>query len=298
MKKLLSLLLSSLMILSLCACGGSNSGSSEVTPPKDVSSAAGDTASEESSDNQDDVTISETVLLDESGVKVTAKSLNMDGAFGPEIKVLIENNSGQPLTFQCENSSVNGYMIENSLSADVMDGKKANDGISFDSSSLENCGISTITDVEFSFHIFNTDTWDDYLKTDAIQIKTSAADTYNQEYDDSGETVYDSNGIKIVAKGLSEDMFGQCIVLYIENNSDENITVQAENTSVNGFMIEPFQSTDVLSGKRAVDTLSFMNEELEENEITDIETVEVSFNIADANSWDSIVHTDAVTLTF
>ena len=109
-------------------------------------------------------------MLDEAGVKITAKSLDMDAFFGPEMKLLIENNSGKNLTFQCGNVSVNGYMVDAMMSVDVVDGKKANDSLSFMWSDLENCGINKIADVEMTFHIFNADNWETIVDTEAVCI--------------------------------------------------------------------------------------------------------------------------------
>ena len=88
-------------------------------------------------------------------------------------------------------------------------------------------------------HIFDAD-WDTYFDAQPIQIKTSAADGYNYTFDDTGNVVYDENDIKLVVKGLDKDgsIFGHNIVLYIENNSDKNVTVQTRDVSVNGFMAD------------------------------------------------------------
>ena len=126
-------------------------------------------------------------------MKITAKSLDEDSLFGPELKLLLENNSGKDLTFQCRNASVNGYMIEPMMSVDVVDGKKANDSLIFMKSDLDACGIDMIADMEFSFHIFDTNEWEDYLDTDVIPLKTSAADTYEYTFDDSGDLAYEGN---------------------------------------------------------------------------------------------------------
>ncbi len=305
MKRILAMLIAVLMIVSLSACVSESGG--DIQKPSDVSGndiPTGETEGENVPDVQQqgskDVTIAEAVLVDEAGVKITAKSLSTDSFMGPEIKLLIENNSGKDLTVQTRNSSVNGYMVDTMMSADVVNGKKANDSFTIMGSDLEDCGITTITDIEFSFHIFTTEDWDTYLDTGMIQIKTSAAETYQQTYDDSGSVAYDANGIKIVVKGLSgeESFLGDSIVVYIENNNGKNITVQSRDVSVNGFMVDPIFSCEVVNGKRAVDTITFMSSELEENEITAIETVELSFHIFDADSWDTIVDTDVVTITF
>lgn len=297
MKKIVSLTIAAALLISLAACGSPSKGN--LQEPSDHGTNSGETEKDTHTEKQD-VTINETVLVDEANVKVTAKSINHSGMFGPEIKLLVENNSGKDLTFQCRNSSVNGYMIKHMMSIDVASGKKANDSLTFMNTDLEASGIETIADVEFSLHIFTTEGWEDYLDTPLIQLKTSAAETYEYSFDDSGDLAYSEDGIKVIVKGLSEDksIFGPSIVVYIENNSDKDITVQARDVSINGFMVETIFSSDVLIGKHAVDAITFLSADLEENEITSIDEVELSFHIFEAAGWETIVDTDTIVMTF
>ncbi len=306
MKKALALLLALAMCLSLVACGGSSS--SEIKEPANVEVGGEETPPNNSNSEivettqqaDPEISIKETVLVDEGGVKITAKSLSVDEIFGAELKLLIENNSGKDLTIQCRNASVNGYMVETMMSVDIVNGKKANDAITFMASDFEACGITSIADMEFSFHMFTTADWETYLDTAQIQLKTSIADTYEYTFDNSGEVAYDVDGIKVVIKGLAEDasIWGPSVVVYIENNTDKAFTVQTRDVSINGFMVDAMFSCNVMPGKKAVDTISFMETELEENEITSIEDIELSFHIFDFESWDTIVDTDVVSMTF
>lgn len=301
MKRKIALFFAIVLAMSLSACGGTSD--NEVQEPSNVTTENGSVDAQQGESEETPVseaTIDEAILVDKSGVKITAKSLETEGIFGPEIKLLIENNSGQDLTFQCRNSSVNGYMVETMMSVDVVNGKKANDSITFMSSDLEMCKITNIADMEFSFHIFNTESWEDYLNTEKIQIKTSIADSFNYTYDDGGDVAYEGNGVKIVVKGLVEDesLLGPGIVTYIENTGDRDITVQTRDVSINGFMMEGLFSCDVVAGKRAVDTITFLASDLEENSITSIDEVELSFHVFNVSSWETIADTTAVKITF
>ena len=245
------------------------------------------------------VTVDETVLLEQDGIKITATGMD-DGLFGTELKLLIENDSSTNLTFQARNASVNDYMVDTMMSEDVAAGKKSNTSLTFSTSGLKDCGIDTIANMEFSFHIFTTDGWDDFLDSDIISLDTSAAGSYTQNYDDSGEVFYDKDGIKIIGKGLSsnDSFFGPGLIVYIENNSSKNFTVQVRDTSVNGFMIDTSMSEDVIVGKKAITAVTFFSSSLEENGITDITSIETSFHVFDMESWDTIVDTDPITINF
>ena len=293
MKKCISLALALLLAVSFAACGGGGNG--EILPPN----TNGD-SQQNQTQKPTAVTVEPMVLLDQDGVKIQAKEFAADSPFGPELKILIENNSNKDLTVQCRSSSVNGYMVETMISAEVAAGKKANDAITFVSSDLELCGVETVADMEFSFHIFTTEDWETYLDSDPVQVKTSAASTYSYTYDHPGTLVYESNGIKLVAKGLNrgDSLLGPGLVMYIQNTGDKAITVQTPNASVNGFMFEPIFSQEVVPGKHAVSEVTFMASDLEENGITEILDMELSFHIFDSVKWETVADTEKIKLSF
>ena len=154
--------------------------------------------------------------------------------------------------------------------------------------------------MEFSFHIFTTEDWETYLDSDPVQVKTSAASTYSYTYDHPGTLVYESNGIKLVAKGLNrgDSLLGPGLVMYIQNTGDKAITVQTPNASVNGFMVEPIFSQEVVPGKHAVSEVTFMASDLEENGITEILDLELSFHIFDSVKWETVADTEKIKLSF
>lgn len=322
MKRIIPLLLVLTMTLTLAACGVDKSELKSITSvttagdhaddaaPENVPDEAPDDAEDETSadttepdapaTSSKDVTIEETVLLDEAGVKITAKSLEPNTLFGPEVKLLIENDSGVDLTVQARDSSVNGYMVDAIFSCDIVSGKKANDELTFLSSDLEACGIETIADIELSFHLYRSDNWDTYLDSAPVSLTTSAADTYAYDFDDAGELLYDDGSVRIVARGLSEDdsIFGPGVVLYVENNGTQDVTIQTRDVSVNGFMISAVFSCDVCAGKHAVDAITFFSSELEESGIETITDIELSFHLFDSDSWSTIADSDPIALTF
>lgn len=301
MKRILSLMLALLMVISITACSKNETqNNNPVTPNIEGSDAQPDeTKAPPVISVPEDATIGETVVLDSDGVKVTVKELSTEGFMGPELKMLIENNSGKDLTFQSRNISVNGYMVQTIMSVDVANGKKANDSMILMSSDLELCGITTIADIEFSLHIFSSDDWETYLDSPQIQLKTSAAEGFVYSFDDSGEIVYEENDIKIVVKGVTDDsLMGSDIVLYMENNSDGFVTVQTRDVSINGFMVNPIFSCEIAPGKHAVDAITILSSELEENSITKIEKAELSFHIFESSSFETIQDSDAITVTF
>ena len=285
-------------VLAALVIGGamlSGCGSSDTSVDKEIVNNKDDKKKEEPKE----VTIEEQVLMDANGIKITAKGLE-DGLFGTDLKLLIENNTDTNLTVQANASSVNGFMVDTLMSEDVAAGKKSNTTLTFSTTGLKDGNITTIANMEFIFHIFNTDTWDAYYDSEMILVETSAAEGYVQSFDDSGTEFYNADGIRIIGKGLSSEdsFFGPGLIVYIENDTDQNITVQARDTSVNGFMIDANMSQDVVAGKKALTAVTFFSTSLEENEIENIESVETSFHIFNMDTWDNITDTEAIVIDF
>ena len=293
MNKFFRFMLIIFIVFNMTACGSDSEENSESK-----NEVTAETNSEQNQSKP--ASIVETVLLDESSIKITAKEIVYDGIFGTDLKLLIENNSDKSLVVQTRNSSVNGYMLDSIMSVDVAAGKKANDSITFMSSDLELNGIEVIADMEFSFHIFNSADWETYLDTPQIKHQTSIAEDFKYSYDDSGTEVFDEKDIKIVVKGISENdsIVGPAIILYIHNYCNKAVTIQARDVSINGFMLDPIFSEDVMPGKRAISAVTFMSSDLEENGITEITEVELYFHIFDQNNWDTIIDSNLVNLKF
>ena len=308
MKKLLCLLMALLMVFALVACSDSDDDDDKKKKDKDndVSVSEKEDTNDEDEDDDDssvnlsgDATIEELVLVDESDVKITAKELSFDDYY-VSIDVLIENNSSEDLTFSVDQSSVNDSMIYAYMSADVAAGKKANDSIEFYNEDLEFAGIDTIAKFDLIFDIYTTEDYDDYLTTDPVVLETSEADSYTAKVDESGEVAYDKDGIKIVIQGKTdkESYYGTGIKIYVENTTKKNVYVSSEDVSVNGFMVDPYFSVDVASGKHAYEAMTFSDDDLEDNNIEEIEDIELSFSVTDYESWDTIAETTVIKITF
>ena len=264
--------------------GGGQEGEGQVDPP--------------GQEAEDATTIEEQVLIDRDGIRVTAKQYVTDSIWGEGIKVLIENNSDIDVMVGCDALIVNGYMISDLFSADVAAGKKANDTIYLSSSELKAAGIDVVGRVEIYFHAYDSDSYDSIFGKESAVIETSAIDRIDTKANDDGVELYNEGGIGIVGKTVDENSFwGMAILLYMENDSGRDVVIQVEDLSVNGFMMTPYFSADVYDGKKALDDITLMSSELEENGIESIEDVELKFHIYDPESYDTIADSDIISFS-
>lgn len=110
-----------------------------------------------------------TVVYERGDIKITYMGIEY-GDYSTDFKFLIENNSNVGVTVQARDESINGYMISGIMSDDVQPGKKANGKLTYFSTTLEENGISNIEEIEFSFHIFDEETWDTIDDSEIIKI--------------------------------------------------------------------------------------------------------------------------------
>jgi len=286
MKRILAILLAVLTLFTLSACGKESVENTPSPAPEQTVAPEPEQTAESSpgggtSDPFDpSAAMEETVLVDESDVKVTATGLKYT-ANSLKINLAIENNSGKNLSFRCGTigyscNSVNGYMTdEGYLNASVAAGKKINETVSFSSDELSLMGFTDIADIELGFNIID-DQYDDYLQTGPRQLKTSIADSYNYSTDtyresitdsskakefgftvnhDSEELVYDQKGVRVLSQTLVTNSSGeQALFVEVENTSTEMVYVAVGDVSVNGLGIQSgiWFTNWISAGKRRV----------------------------------------------
>lgn len=293
-------------VLAVACAGGTDEDVKQPASVQGDGSVTG-TATEAQSGSKTDtaatkepVTLAETLLYDTDGITVTATGLS-NGILGPSITLTASNSTGKNIVITAQSLSVNGYMISGaSLYCDVAAGKKANSEIYLSSSALEQAGIETIATVEFYLHITDSDAYQSIADSELLCLETSAAGTFTQPIDDSGDLVYDANGIRVICKGLKQDLvWDGTVVFYMENNASQPVTVYAENVSVNDYMVDVSLWTDLRAETRTVDGMYLLSlEELGLESIDDVSSIEFNLRIVHSDTWKELDTTDVITLSF
>lgn len=284
----------------LTRTGGTGSGT--FVPPRKTQKA---TATEPESaasleQAQEPFTVSDTVLLDEGGIRVVATGISGEKWFGREIAVLAENDTDRAIAVQVRGVSVNGAMISPIFPCTVEAGKKANDAIPISRTALDKAGIRSIRSIELRIRVFDAENWNTILEGEPVVIPTSAYENGAQEFDESSLIVLEQEGIWLTVRGEGEQdsVWGKGVELLIKNDSGRDVTVQLRGVSINGYMFEPVFSCDITDGKLAYTTVFFSEEALKLNGIEQIERLEFSVQVFDMRTWHSIFQSSPVSVTF
>lgn len=310
MKKFIAITLILALMLSFAACGGNEEVQNAeetppVTTPEDTPQPTPQEPTQEApsptpapASTAGVATVEERELFDEAGVKLSLRSLEMDSRGRAELNVLIENEGSDSVTVQVRDVSVNGIMFTSTVfSSSVTAGNRRNDSVSFQSAGFERLGITEIEVIELSFRVINDRDRDLSFNTEIFVIETSLAGQVSQPLPEVGAPLFEQDGISVSLIGIEEGRSGVNVVLFIVNDTERDITVQARDESVNGFMVSGTKSTDIQPGKMAIDTISFSDRRLDENGIAginDIEWIEFDLRIIDNDDRNATFHTGII----
>ena len=293
MKKLLALILATLMLLSIVSCN-------VETPPDNN----GDDSSQNqtnnnvqgnnqtnTSGNKNEITFSGLVAVDNSECIIKVTEIDPDNIWGYTLKVQLENKSiDKTYMFSVESAAINGIECDPFFATEVAAGKKSNKEISFTKSQLEESGIKDYTDIELTFRVYDTNDWmADDVANETIHIYPfgeSKAVKYVRTLKATDNIIVDNEYVTVIVTGYEDDaIWGYTVKLFLLNKTDKNVMFSVDEASVNGYMADPFYANSVSSGKCAFSSMSWSDTILEENGISTIEEIEFNLRVYNEDDW-------------
>jgi hypothetical protein len=314
MKKLLIWVVALSMVFALTACStststpaSSSSDSASSTTEKEetqtpeekdssteeveASSNEDSSPKEESPAQSQEISFDEFTPIDNDECAVTIKSLDPDSFWGYTIKVALENKSAdKTYMYSVETASINGVEADPFFASEVAPGKKANNEINFTSFDYEETGIKEITDIELIFKVYDTNDWmADPVALESCHIYPLGQENavqYVRESQATDNVLVDNEDITVIVTEQGMDsIWGYTVHLYFVNKTDVEVMFSVDDASVNGFMADPFFARSVQPGKCAFTTMSWSEETLKENDISEIEEIEFTLKASDSNDW-------------
>ncbi len=301
MKKILALLLSLSLAVPLTACGSSSSSSSGEEGSGSSYTEASST-DKNAADNMD-ITFEEMTVAENDDCVIKITDISPDTMLGYTLNVELENKSAdKTYMFAVESAAINGVVCDPLFAVEVAAGKKSTNEINFLDSTLEENGIVDFTDIELTFRVYNSDDWNE----DAVVHETVHVYPYGEENavkfirdaQDTDNVLIDNDAVSVIVTGYEyDDIWGYTVNLYLENKTDTEVMFGVDDASINGYMMDPFYAKSVPSGDCAFSSMSWYEDDLEANGISEVEQIEFRLKAYNYENWSDDYYVDeAITL--
>ena len=291
MKKTCTWILCVLLASFLIACSSSSS------KPESTSSDTAKEKTEEKKEEKVSVKDFSQVIVENENIKFEITGIEPDGIMSYDWKVYLENNTDKTLMYAIEDASINGTVCTPVFATTVAPGKKSNDTVSWLKSLLKDSHIEDVTAVEFHLRVYDSDDWSaDALVDEVFTVYPMGEE--NAEYvvfeqKDSDQVLFDNEYCRMIVTGSEEgSIYGYNMKVYLENKTDHTMMFAVDESSINGFMCEPFWATSIPAHKNKYDSIGWLKSSLDENGITDIESVEIRVRVYDFEDFSAGSYVD------
>ncbi len=229
------------------------------------------------------------LLLNDQGVIIKTLRFENDEDIGPKIWVNVENQNDNPIDLQCVYIVINGIMIPDIFSCRVDANSTSDEFFFFTDDPFAKYGIDTIADIQVVFELLDQETLEPYYTSDTVEIKTSQSGRYAQEYDSSGDVVYEDENFKVVYQGMSDYQgYDPTLHFYVENNSTKPIAVSSSDFSLNDGKCDysPLMWCDMLPQTKAYATVTLVSTEMNQLDAGELENMAFYIELIEPNTYE------------
>ena len=159
-----------------------------------------------------------TVLYDKNNIRITVENMDTVNEWGYTyyaLKLLIENKTQKDITFFSQFATVNNFSFRTNSSIKLISGTKGYMNVGILKDDADYCGIKHI--MTFDFDIQAYDSSYKTVLTEEFSLKTPDYGKYKQKVDETGTTLYNKNGIKVILQNVNKNDNAHPFDFYIVN---------------------------------------------------------------------------------
>ncbi len=259
-QRFLLMLLSLVMLLSVASCG-----------------------------KKDRITLKEFVALDIDECSITVKGIEINGD-ACSIELELKNKSkNENLIFATDTSYVDGLECSFDLSEEVEHGKTAT--VKTNLALKQKSGYSgKFGRIDFNYIVFNAENFSSIVSDTAVIFPygEAASSTYSRDLAND-DVVINSNGVSLSVVGYSANAGnGVSVTVYMENNTDKEIVIEAADEDINGEFIGSYFSDTLPAGKRKYSNIVWFQSDLDDFAIEKVEYVNIYLYASDSKTQEFI----------
>ena len=297
MKRILGLILSIIMLMSLAACGAEpetdETQATTATTEAPTGEAATEAPTEETVEIVTAMDMDESVLVDDENCTFTVQLASTNEHLGMTLDALCVNKTDKTLLFTWNTVSVCGFMYDPLWSQEVAPGGTVNSVIYIDTYQLEQYGITSVDEITFTLCIFDSGDFmaEPYVNdVHTIYPTGLSAETYvrPERAAVGGEQVTVDNGdVSFILESFEDDGEVYTLRCYLNNKTGKSLMFAWDETTVDGCAIDPMWTCEVAAGKQAYSEITFYYSQFEENNIENVQQIDFRLTVSDLDDWEA-----------
>lgn len=261
-------------------------------------------------------TIENEVIFDNEYCTVSIIEADTDNVWGLTFKLYVENKSGKDLVLRFGNSVINGYAAGAPVwttEFDVFYGlnlsseEKSCVSMTFDTDFTQ-YGINSCDEIRLTLAVFDLYEYETALKTDEAEYSPAepvfvdscvlyptglTADEIiipeRVQAENEAEIVSSDDLHFVVCEAGFDDCGNYELQCYIENKTDENLSLYGSNVTVNGYSVSDFWIGEIPAKSRSYAGIRLPAYNFEENEIGEVESMAFTIELLTPESYYSFV---------
>lgn len=229
------------------------------------------------------IDVNGTVLFDQEGLYVVLQSIDLEDEYYPKMTVYVQNYGSEPATVNLENIVVNGWVLPSDyFYCHVMPGTFTVD--TMDLSDLELIGITDVDEIQnitFDANCYHSTQYYTIYAEDGIGYYPGDAD-FVQSVPLSGTTLYDDGMLTLMLIQMEENYSSVQVWLYLRNNSDQFVTVELDDTTINGYESGNSFYSYLPAGSQCLDWMNlWFTEDADFESLNDLQSLAVTLEVSD-----------------
>ena len=301
MKRVVLLLVSLALLLSLAACGSPKAPneldveatnqpepSPEITqPPADVPNSEPPAQTEPP---KKEITFTEFIAVDNDKCSIKITGFNPIDDDECEIKAEYENKSAaETFKFYITSSAINGVWCENNGVEELGPGQQIDTVIQVSKSVFDEIDVGDFTDIELCFEVYNSDhPFQPAAAYETVHIYPygeEEAVTFVREAMPTDHVIVDNESFSVIVTGYEKNVYMDYITkVFLVNKTDKAVRFDVLNTSLNGQEIDSLiyhSIVPILAGSCAFSEIVWDYNDLKAAGITEVNEIELTVKARD-----------------
>ena len=212
-----------------------------------------------------------------------------ENLLGYTIKVNLENKSQDTsYQFTIESAAINGIQCNPGFIQEVSAGQNIDVDISFPTIVLEENGIHDFTDFQMIFRVIDSqNAKEQIIAREMFHVYPKGKNNktkYIRQPNSQDKVIIDNDMVQLIVLGYRmDDLWGYTVDMFLVNKSGQDATFSIHDAVVNGAVIDPGYAISMPADTCAFTSVSWPEEILLQNNITDVKNIELLFSGYDSN---------------